>query len=450
MLNLLGKPLAGTCEGTNRREFLKIGALGMTGFGLPNLLRQRAAAAAEGQSVKDTSVVWIWLGGGATHIETFDPKMEAPSEFRSMVGSVSTTLPGVEIGGLFPKMAQIADRMAFVRSFAHGNSGHGGGTHFVMTGTDHPPADAGMGPIKPSFGAITSRVRGATNAATGVPTFVRLAGLYADGPSWLGAPYAPFDVGGEARRNMNIKIDMTRLGDRRSLLTKVDRLEREVDRNGQLDGTDKFKGQAFSLILSRAKEAFDLTREDPRLRDKYNLAGTGFGDQLLLARRLCEAGCGFVTLNYANSPQGWDMHGDPARPVDLSIGRQLQQACPPMDHAVSVFLEDLAQRGLSEKILLVITGEFGRTPRINGHNGRDHWGPLCTLALAGGGLRMGQVVGESSAKAEVPKSPPIPPKNLMATIFHVLGIDPHSQFIDQSGRPQYLLPDGAQPIRELI
>lgn len=450
MLNLWGQPTAGTCEGTNRRNFLKIGSLGLTGFGLPSLLQQRAQAAVEGRSVKDTSVVWIWLGGGATHIETFDPKMEAPSEFRSVVGSVSTKLPGVEIGGLLPKMAERADRMAFVRSFAHGNSGHAGGTHFVMTGIDYPPADAGMPPIKPSFGAITSRVRGTNHPVTGVPTFVRLSGLYADGPNWLGAAYGPFDVGGEARNNMNINLDLSRLGDRRTLLTKVDRINRQIDRNGQIDGLDKFEGQAFNLILSRAKEAFDITREDPRLRDKYNAAGTGLGDQLLLARRLCEAGCGFVTLNYANAPQGWDMHGDPARPVELSIGKQLQQACPPLDHAVAAFLDDLADRGLSEKILLVITGEFGRTPRVNGHNGRDHWGPLCTLALAGGGLKMGQVVGESSAKAEVPKSTPILPKNLMATIFHVLGIDPFTQLIDQSGRPQYLLPDAAPPIRELV
>ena len=450
MLNLWGKSLANTCEGTSRREFLTVGSLGLTGFGLSGLLQERAQAAVKGQPVKDTSVVWIWLGGGATHIETFDPKMEAPSEFRSVVGSVSTSLPGVEIGGLFPKLGQMADRMAFVRSFAHGNSGHGGGTHYVMTGTDHPAADAGAGPIKPSFGAIASRVRGTNHSTSGVPTFVRLSGLYADGPSWLGAAYGPFDVAGEARNNMNVKLDLNRLGDRRSLLAEVDRLDRQVDRNGLLDGQDKFGGQAFQLILSRAKEAFDLTREDPRLRDKYNGAGTGLGDQLLLARRLCEAGCGFVTMNYANSPQGWDMHSEPARPVELAIGRQLQQACPPLDHAVSVFLEDLAQRGLGEKILLVITGEFGRTPRINGHNGRDHWGPLCTLALAGGGLKMGQVVGESSSKAEVPKSTPISPKNLMATIFHVLGIDPHTQFIDQAGRPQFLLPDGSSPIGELI
>jgi len=450
MLSLWDQPLPRTCEGTSRREFMKVGTLGLTGLGLPSLLRQRAAAAAEGRSVKDTSVVWVWLGGGATHIETFDPKMEAPSEFRSVVGSVSTSIPGVEIGGLLPKMAQRAHDMAFVRSFAHGNSGHSGGTHFVMTGTDHPAADAGAGPIKPSFGSIAARVRGTNHPTSGVPTFVRLSGLYADGPSWLGPAYSPFDVGGDARNNMNLKTDMTRLGDRRSLLSQVDRLDRSVDRKGLLDGVDQFEGQAFRLILSRAKEAFDLTREDPRLRDKYNQAGTNFGDQLLMARRLCEAGCGFVTLNYANAPQGWDMHGDPGQPATLSIGKQLEQACPPMDHAISVFLEDVAQRGLSEKILLVVTGEFGRTPRVNGHNGRDHWGPLCTLALAGGGLKMGQVVGESSPKAEVPKSTPIQPKHLMATIFHVLGIDQNTQYVDQSGRPQYLLPDGAAPIRELI
>jgi uncharacterized protein (DUF1501 family) len=154
-------------------------------------------------------------------------------------------------------------------------------------------------------------------------------------------------------------------------------------------------------------------------------------------------------MNYANAPQGWDMHGAPNQP-NLSIDKQMQQAAPPMDHAVSVFLEDLAQRGLSKKILLVLTGEFGRTPRINQFGGRDHWGPLCTLALAGGGLKMGQVVGESSAKVEVPKSTPIQPKDLMATIFDVLGFDLSMQFPDTFGRPQYLLPDGATPIAELV
>src|SRR5712691_9819064 len=286
MFNIFGSRKGTDCGGTTRRDFLKVGALGMGGFMLPDLLRARAAATAAGRQTRNTSVVWLWLGGGPTHVETFDPKMTAPMEFRSTVGAVQSNVPGVQLGGVFPRMARVADKMAFVRSFAHGNSGHGGGTHFVMTGTDHPAADAGAGPIKPSFGAIASRVRGTNHPETGVPTFVRLSGLYADGPSWLGAAYSPFDVGGESRRNMNINVDLNRLGDRRMLLSQVDRLDRQVDRNGLLDGQDKFGGQAFRLILSRAKEAFDLTREDPRLRDKYNGAGTGLGDQLLLARRL--------------------------------------------------------------------------------------------------------------------------------------------------------------------
>jgi hypothetical protein len=447
MLSIWGKPLSKDCEGTTRRNLLKVGALGLTGLSLPGLLGARARAAAKGRATKDTSVIWLWLGGGPTHIETFDPKMEAPAEFRSTVGAVSSSIPGVQLGALLPKMAHLAKRMAFVRSFAHGNSGHAGGTHFVMTGTDHPPADAGMPPIKPSFGSIAAKVRGANHSETGIPTYVRLSGLYADGPQWLGTANAPFDVAGEARNNLNLTVGLDRVGDRRGLLKSLDHIDREIDRKGAMTGLDAFEGQAFDLILGRSKAAFDLNREDPRTRDRY---GSGLGEQLLLARRLCEAGCGFVTLNYSNSPQGWDMHGDPGNPTTLAIARQLEQACPPLDHAISVFLEDLAQRRLSEKILLVITGEFGRTPRINGHAGRDHWGPLCTLALAGGGLKMGQVVGESSPKAEVPKSTPITPRELMATVFHVLGIDLDVQFPDTAGRPQFLLPDDAKPIAELV
>jgi hypothetical protein len=447
MLTIWGTPGGKNCEGTTRRNLLKVGALGLTGLSLPGLLSARARAATQGRAAKDTSVIWLWLGGGPTHIETFDPKMDAPAEFRSTVGAVKTSLAGVQIGALLPKIAKMADCFAFVRSFAHGNSGHGGGTHFVMTGSDHPPADAGLPPIKPSFGSIAAKVRGANHPHTGMPTYVRLSGLYADGPHWLGAANAPFDIGGEARNNMNLTVGLDRIGDRRHMLKALDHLDRQMDRKGGMAGLDAFETQAFDLILGRSKAAFDLNREDPRTRDRY---GKGLGEQLLLARRLCEAGCGFVTLNYANSPQGWDMHGDPANPVTLSIAKQLEQACPPMDEALAVLLEDLAHRRLSEKILLVITGEFGRTPRVNPHGGRDHWGPLCTLALAGGGLKMGQVVGESSANSEVPKTTPITPRELMATIFHVLGIDREVQFPDSAGRPQYLLPDGAKPIAELV
>jgi hypothetical protein len=441
MLNLWGTKVRPDCSGVGRRDFLKIGTLGMAGLTLPGLLKLRQAAASTGQPTRDTSVIWLWLGGGPTHVETFDPKMTAPAEFRSCIGDVQTRIPGVRLGGLFPLMGRMADKMAFVRSFAHGNSGHAGGTHFVMTGVDHPPADAGAPQIRPSLGSITARVRGA-NSPTGLPTYVRISGLYADGPHFLGAAYSPFDTTGQARSNINLNQPLDRVHDRRGLLRQFDNVSRDIDRTGVMAGLDAFDQQAVNLLLGRARDAFDLEREDPRLRDRYQTGTAGLGANLLLARRLCEAGAGFVTMNYANSSQGWDMHND--------MKPQLEQACPPMDRAISVFLEDLEDRGLSDKILLVITGEFGRTPRINGSAGRDHWGPLCTLALAGGGLRMGQVIGDSSERVETPRTTPIYPKDLMATVFHVLGINPQQQYVDQSGRPQFLLPEGARAIAELV
>ncbi len=434
MFFLPGSRKGTTCDGASRRDFLKVGALGLGGWTLADLLRARAAAASTGQPTRNTSVVWLWLGGGPTHVETFDPKMSAPAEYRSMVGAVPTNVPGIELGGVFSRMARVVDKMAFVRSFAHQNSGHGGGTHWVMTGYDYPPADAGQPQIKPALGSILSRYRGPNNSATGLPTYVRLNGTYGDGPAWLGSAFAPFDTGGNARSNMDIKVALDRLADRRTLLKNFDTMNREVDRSGLLQGLDSFEGQAFDLILSRARKTFDITREDPRTRDRY---GKGLGEQMLLARRLCEAGVGFVTLHFG----GWDMHG--------GLVQGMKSLGPQVDHAVAAFVEDLTARGLDKDILLVITGEFGRTPRINPSAGRDHWAPLSTLALAGGGLRMGQVIGESSAKAEVPKSTPITPQDLMATVFHVLGIPADLHYKDQSGRPVPMI-DGGKPIAELV
>ncbi|HEV3204860.1 MAG TPA: DUF1501 domain-containing protein [Gemmataceae bacterium] len=434
MLNLFGSRTGSNCDGTTRRDFLKIGALGMSGFMLPDLMKARAALATAGTSAKNTSVVWLWLGGGPTHIETFDPKMSAPAEYRSALGAVKTNLPGVEIGAVFPKIAQKADRMAFVRSFAHGNSGHGGGTHWVMTGFDYPPADNNMPQIKPGFGSILARSRGSNNPQTGLPNYVRMGHILGDGPAWLGPAYAPFDTGGNARRNMNLQVALDRLADRRSLLKSFDSLDRKIDKTGLMQGLDSFETQAFDLILSRARDVFDVNREDPRTRDRY---GPGLGQQLLMARRLCEAGAGFITLHYG----GWDMHGQ--------IVQSMKNLAPQLDHAVAAFVEDCAVRGLDKEILLVITGEFGRTPRINGSAGRDHWAPLSTLALSGGGLKMGQVVGESNAKAEVPKTTPITPQDLMATVFHVLGLPHNLHFQDPSGRPTPMIQNG-KPIAELV
>jgi hypothetical protein len=434
MLNLFTNRRYRDCEGATRREFLKVGTLGAGALTLPQLLAARAEAKNSGRPVKDTSVVWVWLGGGPTHVETFDPKMSAPEEYRSVTGEVATSIPGVTIGGTLPKIASVADKMAFVRSFAHTNSGHGGGTHFVMTGYDNRNIDNGGLPTRPSMGSILARVRGANHYETGMPTYVRLGGIGTDGPAFLGPAYAPFDPSGNARRNMNLVVDEERLGDRRSLLDSLDNMNRAADRSGLMNGLDKFEEQAFSLVLGNATKAFDIAGEDSKTVEMY---GKGLGESLLRARRLCEAGCGFVTVSYG----GWDMHGN--------IKRSMEQRSPDLDRAVSAFVRDLHQRGLSQNVLLVVTGEFGRTPKVNRNAGRDHWAPLSTLALAGGGLKMGQVVGESAPKVDVPKSTPIRPQDLMATVFHVLGIEPKTQFVNQDGRPVYMLEEG-KPIADLV
>jgi hypothetical protein len=360
--------------------------------------------------------------------------MTAPSEYRSVTGEVKTNLPGVTLGGNFERMAAVADKMAFVRSFAHTNSGHSGGTHYVMTGYDHRLADNGAVANRPGIGSIVSRVRGTNHPETGIPTYIRLGGIYADGPAFLGTAFGPFDPAGEARRNMELAVQELRLDSRRNLLKGIDNVRREADRSGLIEGLDSFDQQAFDIILSRSQRAFDLKYEDPRVVDRY---GSGLGQQLLQARRLCEAGCGFVTLQFG----GWDMHG--------GIKAAMDNLGPQVDRAVAAFVEDLSLRGMSDKTLLVISGEFGRTPKINGGAGRDHWAPLSTLALAGGGLKMGQVIGESAEKVDVPKTTPITPQDLMATIFQVLGMEPRLQFTNQSGRPTYMIENG-KPIEELV
>lgn len=434
MLTVFSRDSERNCAGMLRRNFLKIGSLAGLGLTLPGLLKQRAADAAAGKTVKSTSVIWLWLSGGPTHIETFDPKMTAPSEYRSVTGEVATPLAGVTVGGTFPRIASVADKMALVRSFAHKNSGHGGGTHWVMTGYDNRMADNGGVPNRPSLGSITARYRGSNHPETGMPTYVRLNNIGADGPTFLGPSYAPFETGGQSRKNMQLAIEHERLADRHNLLAKMDTINRDMDRKGLMSGLDAFEQQAYDLVLGKSQEAFDIKKEDSKLLERY---GKGIGEQLLLARRLCEAGAGFVTINYG----GWDMHGN--------IQDALKRRSPDLDRAVATLIEDLHERGQNENVLLVITGEFGRTPKVNKNGGRDHWAPLSTLALAGGGLKMGQVVGESADKADIPASLPIGPLDLMATVFHVLGIPQNVQYTNAAGRPVYMNTDG-KPIGALI
>ena len=446
MLNLIRRqPLPRKCDGRSRRDFLQAGTLGLFGLTLPDLFRARAAAAAAGKSVKDTAVVLLFLDGGASQLETFDPKPDAPKEYRSLFGVTKTRLPGVLFDSHFPKLAERADRLSVLRTLVHADGDHGGATHWMKTGHPWPPEALGKAAVipqqSPSLGSVVARVRGALDPGTGVPRYVRVLsnhqGYPGDDAVWLGQAYSPFRIGRGGNTlldNLSLRVAPEQLQDRRALLRAFDTLDRALDQSGAAQGMDGFQQQAVNVLLGRAKEAFDLGKEPSRLRDAY---GPGLGQELLLARRLCEAGASFVTLNNGY----WDHHG--------GIIPGCKQLCPPLDHAVSAFLEDVRVRGLEQKVLLIVTGEFGRTPRVNGGPGRDHWAPLNSALLAGGGLRTGQVIGESDAKAAYVKSRPLTPQDLMATVFHVLGLDPNLQFVHPSGRPRNMIEDG-KVIEELV
>jgi hypothetical protein len=446
MLNLLReKQPRRKCDGSSRREFLQVGTLGLFGLTLPELLRARAAAAETGKAVKDTSVILLFLDGGASQFETFDPKMDVPKEYRSLFGVTKTKLPGVLFDSHFHKMGQLADRMAILRTLTHADGDHGGATHWMKTGHPWPAAALGKAPIiaqqNPSIGSIAARARGAINPDTGVPRYVRVmsnhAGYPGDDAVWLGQACAPFRVGRGRNTlldNMSLKIKPDQLDDRRALLKMFDTLDRTIDSGGVAQGMDGFQQQAINVLLGRAKEAFDLGREPSKLRDAY---GPGLGQELLLARRLCEAGAGFVTLNNGY----WDHHD--------GIVPGINKLAPPLDQAVNAFASDVRARGLEQHILLLVTGEFGRSPRLGGGPGRDHWAPLNCAVLLGGGLKMGQVVGESDDKGAYPKSRSLTPQDMMATIFHVLGIDLKLQYVHPSGRPTSMIDDG-KVIDELV
>ena len=414
------------CDGHSRRDFLKVGALGMGGLSLPGLLQAKSLS--DPKRVKNKSVIWIWLAGGPTHVETFDPKMTAPAEYRSITGECKTPIPGVTVGGTFPEIAAVADKMALIRSFSHGSGSHGTGTKLIMTGYNDRSS------MRPSMGSILAKSRGTTHPDSGMPTYVKMGNIGGDGPGWLGPRYTALSPSGQARKNMDLSVALDRSQGRRGLLGGIDQLRRDVDSSGKMEGLDGFEQQAFDLVLGDSVQAFDVKKEDSNTRKRY---GKGLGEQLLLARRLCEAGCGFVTVSYG----GWDMHG--------GIVKGLKSRARPVDQGVSALISDLSDRGMLDDVLVVVTGEFGRTPKINPKGGRDHWGKLCTLAMAGGGLRMGQVIGESSPKVEVPASNPIGPQDLMATILHMYGLDPKMQFVDNQGRPTYLVEHG-KPIPELV
>lgn len=428
------------CQGSSRREFLQVGSLGLLGgLGLPQLLAAKARAAAESRPWKGRSVVLLFLQGGPSHIELFDPKMTAPEEIRSITGEVKTNLPGITFGGSFRKLATMTDRIAVVRSYASMNAGH---TYLSVT--------SGENPLKAAMGAMYARVVGTTNTATGIPTNtlvlpeavepgLKLQGNFETGalptltsPGDLGPSYAAFDPSGgdQLRKNLQLRIPAERFEDRRRLLASFDTIRRELDTTGVMDGTDRFRQQAFDVIARGVGDAFDIAKEDPKTLAKYDTshlfkltdvtkwydqrrATNLLGKQMLLARRLCEAGCGFVTV----SDCGWDMHANSNSPKNMA---NLDPMARQVDHAVAAFLDDIRERGLEDQILLVVTGEMGRSPRKNRDGGRDHYANLTPLLLAGGGLKMGQVIGQSDRTAAQPATERYTPKNLLATVMHTL------------------------------
>jgi hypothetical protein len=439
MFTLLDRKPTRHCQGYSRREFLRVGSLGVGGLTLVDLLRLKSQAAEAGQAVSGRSVVLLFLHGGPTHIELFDPKMTAPSEIRSITGEVATRIPGVTFGGTFPRLAAIADKLAVVRSYASGNSGH---TYNAVA--------SGGNPLKAAMGAIYARVAGTNHPRTGMPlnTLVlpeavqeglKLRRNFETGalptltdPGELGPSYGAFDPsgGGTLKENMQLRMPAARLEDRRNLLAGLDRLKRRVDASGQLEGAGKFQQQAFDVITRGVAEAFDLSQEEPRTIERYDTsklfrledvtrwydmsrATNLLGRQMLLARRLCEAGCGFVTV----SDCGWDWHANNNSPKHMT---GIYQLGAQVDHAVAAFIADIHERRLEDKILLAVTGEMGRSPRLNKNGGRDHYGGLTSLLFAGGGLNVGQVIGQSDDKATRPATTPYNPHNLFATMMHTL------------------------------
>lgn len=434
MLTIQGHGATRDCGGLARRDFLRVGSLGLAGLSLPWLFARGSLGAEKKTFLRDKSVVLLFLCGGPSHIETFDPNMSSPAPWCSLTGETKTAIPGVTFGSTYPLLAERARQLAIVRSYSpHQIADHALAIRHVLRGGD--PVKNGA-----SMGAVASRLMGGTNPATGMPRYASLIQEETDsqyredeqrmrigsGAGTLGAASAPFSTGGEGELagDMRLSLPLERLNDRRELARSLDQLNRKVDASGEMAAADRFTQQAVDVVLGgKAREALDLTKEDPKLLARYDTSHfkTGWlekrtstiGRQLLLARRLCEAGCGFVTVGYA----GWDNHGNDKHP---GVVEGMHHLGTPLDKAVSAFLDDVQERGLSEKILLVITGEFGRTPRIQQNGGRDHWPGLCSLVFAGGGLKMGQVIGKSARTADVPASDPVALDQVLGTIMHSL------------------------------
>ena len=458
-----------TDNSIDRRSFLSVGSLAMGGLTLPQLLRAEDALKSAGGVVKDKCIVFLFMHGGPAQTETFDPKMGAPMGIRSETGEIPTRIPGITFGGTFEKLAKLNDKFSIVRSFTTQSGAH-----------DSKPIVSRYSK-NAQIGGHYARVAGSSDPETGMPRniwlhpqavdpkatdpIMKLGRFDVTGP--LGPAYAPFQPSGKGdfRADMKLTVDPARLGDRRALLGSLDNWRRTLESGKATGGLDKFQSQAFETLTGGVSEAFDLSKEDPKVlarydtstlmdvekirkkwnnRPRYQNHVNNLGKLMLMARRLAERGAGFITVT---TDFVWDMHAD-ANNATMTEG--MQYVGRPFDHAVSAFIEDVEARGLSEKILLVCCGEMGRTPRVNKKAGRDHWGGSAPLMLYGGGLKMGQVIGSSTKDGGEPANDRVTIPNLYATLMETV-LDTGAVRA-MAGIPKDVTDviNGASPIRQLM
>lgn len=442
MFNIEG-PRYGCCDRLSRRSMLKIGSLALGQLTLADALRQQSqAATSAGSSHKEMSVILLWQGGGPSHLDMWDLKPDAPSEFRGTFQPISSNLKGCDVSEHMPQVAKICDKLAIVRSTTHGDSGHESASHFLLTG--YPPTNDIPSNEVPSYGSIVAKEMGPVTPK--FPAYVTVPRPPKNSAAaYLGVAYNPFDTQGDPNSNdfsvRNLKLpgglNSEQMESRLTLLKRFDRLRRDIDSSGLIEGMDTFAQQAWDMVTSpQVQKAFDLKQEDAATRDRYGR--NTVGQSTLLARRLIEAGVRFVTIDTG----GWDSHAN-------NFESLKKDKLPAFDQYYSALIEDLDRRGRLDTTLILLWGEFGRTPRINPGAGRDHWPNVFTTVMAGGGLRVGQVLGASDARAEFPKERPISPQDVLATMYKQLGIDRDITYVNDANRPVPILNYG-QPIKELV
>ncbi len=429
----------------NRRSFLELGA-SVLGLGLVDWFRLRAQGASAPHTSSNRankSLIVFWTHGGLSQQDTYDMKPDAPPEFRGPYRPIATTVPGIQITERFPRQARVMKHVSIVRSVNHENAIHAPSAHWMQTGYFGPTL-ARNAPQKPSFGSVIARVRGFNQGL--VPPYVAIPQAEAfgyQGAVYLGAAYNPFEVGANPNakdfRVPNLalprELQLASVRSRTQLLREFDALQREADRSGVREDLNRFKAQALEMVTGdKVRAAFDVSKEDPRLRDRYGRHL--YGQSAILARRLIEAGSACVTINTGY----WDHHND--------IEKGLEEQLAPLDAAIAALVEDLEDRGMLDDVVIYCAGEFGRTPLINGNAGRDHWSNCFSVLLGGGGLNGGMAVGASEPRGGKVKERPISPGDLLATLYQALNIPLDTHFEDASGRPVSIVA-GGKPIHEL-